>query len=667
MAGIIDTINNSVSGAMNSAYNTSTTTPATTKPAVNQTLASSLPQYNPDGTIKSTNGISPTTPTKPTTVVSSKPATTVANQAQSIVNNPPAQPLYNAANGYVTSYGLSQGAKPVQPGDPAFAAANSSSPTAVPTPTSQAQSSTTQTSVPGSPTAEDTVLHEGQTQLYNNTSGQTEWVDNSKIVNGTAPGYSTTDPQSVAVTGTVTDNNNNTLKQYADGHYGLVDSAGNYVNITPQTYNNAKAVSDAQTALTNLQNGILTPDQQTQVNNLIAIQQKDMSDLITSNTALTNGQIAQQTFGGMATNSVAAGAVTKVINDGAQRVATLQAAQQSAIQAMKDAFASNDTKALATAYDNYNGAVTSIKDEINTMTTVAQKQQDKVDAANTSINESMAKKYTDTTDPILPTDTAAQRQAKLMTSPTWQSDTTVAASLTPAENDFMAQMAVSGVSLSNMFPSLGIGKAAAATKTAILKSMIDTAQKTGMSGQELADSMLDKQSKAKTYTKLQTQGTQLAAQEQKVESDFDLVKSLGAKVGNASIQGAAPILQDWINTGTLASTNNPALNNWLGSLTTTLTNYARVVAGQTGAGSTTASMNTEVQNLLKKGLSVSTVNDYIDNVAKPEMKNTVSGYNTSMQQLMGDMNQADGTVLAGGLGAGSAQADSQSDPLGLGI
>lgn len=612
-------------------------------------------------TIPGSSPAANTTPPKPTTVVSAKPATTVATQAKSVVNNPPAQPLYNTTNGFVTPYGLSQGAVPVQPNDPANKTpTGGTTNTGVPTPTVQAQSGSTQTSTPGNPTAEDSILHEGQTQLYNTTSGQSEWVDNSKISNGTAPGYMSTNPQTVAVTGSVQDNNNNTLNQYADGHYGLVDSAGNYVNITPQTYNNAKAVADAQTALTNLHNGILTPDQQSQINNLIAIQQKDMSDLITQNANITGGQTIAQNLYGMGNSLTGQGEIQKTITDGAQRVAQLQAAQQSAITDMKNAFADNDTKALQIAYDNYNGSVNSIKDEINTMTSTVQKAQDKIDAANTSINESMAKKYTDTTDPILPTDTAAQRQAKLQSSPTWQADTQVAASLSPAENDFMAQMAVSGVSLANMFPSLGIGAAAAATKTAILKSMIDTAQKTGMTGQELANSMLDKQSKAKTYSKLQTQGTQLAAQEMKVESDFDLVKSLGSKVGNASIQTAVPFLQNWINTGTLQATNNPALNNWLGSLTTTLTNYARVVAGQTGGGSTTASMNTEVQDLIKRGLSVATVNDYIDNVAKPEMKNTVSGYNSAMQQLMGDMNQADGTVLAGGLGAGSGASDNNS-------
>lgn len=640
-----DSIVNPISNGVNSFFNNLTNPPKTPTPA---------PVTPPTA---------PTTPvppvSKPTSVVSSKPATNVANTAQGIVNNPPTPPAYDTTTGLLTAYGKSQGLPEVNAPK-------------VPTPTTQAQSTNTPTtpvSTPGNPTAEDQVLHEGQTQFYNNTSGQPEWLDNSQITTqGQAPtGYSSTNPQTVAVTGTITDNNNNTLNQYSDGHYGLVDSAGNYVNITAQTYNNAKAVSDSQTALSNLQNGILTPDQQSQINNLITIQQKDMSDLISANANQTGGTTLAENLYGMGNTQTGQGAITKVITDGAQKVAQLQAAQAQAITDMKNAFQDNDTKALSTAYSNYSGAVNSIKDEISTMTAAVAKQQDQVAAANTSINESMAKKYTDTTDPILPTDTAAQRQAKLQTSPTWQADTTVAASLTPAENDFMAQMAVSGVSLSNMFPSLGIGQQAAATKTAILKSMIDTAQKTGLTGQELADSMLDKQSKAKTYTKLQAQGTQLAAQEQKVESDFDLVKTLGAKVGDSSIQGAAPILQNWINTGTLAATNNPALNNWLGSLTTSLTNYARVVAGQTGSGSTTASMNTEVQNLLKKGLSVATVNDYIDNVAKPEMRNTVSGYNSSMQQLMGDVNQADGTVLAGGLGAGSSQTDSSSDPLGLGI
>src|ERR1035437_1788604 len=60
-------------------------------------------------------------PTKPTSVVSSNTSAKgpVAN-AQNTVNNPPAQPLYNPSNGFITPAGLSAGLKPVQPGDPAL-------------------------------------------------------------------------------------------------------------------------------------------------------------------------------------------------------------------------------------------------------------------------------------------------------------------------------------------------------------------------------------------------------------------------------------------------------------------------------------------------------------------------------------------------------------------
>ena len=67
-------------------------------------------------------------------------------------------------------------------------------------------------------------------------------------------------------------------------------------------------------------------------------------------------------------------------------------------------------------------------------------------------------------------------------------------------------------------------------------------------------------------------------------------------------------------------------------------------------------MNTEIQSVINKGLSIKAVNDYIDNAAITEMKNTTGGYDKAMKQLMGNLNVADGTTNAtatsGGLGTG---------------
>lgn len=608
------------------------------------------------------NIVNPQIP-KPTTAVSSKTAVNgPVNTAKQVTANPPQQPLYNAANGYVTPYGLSQGAKPVNPGDPAMASTTST----VPPLTTQNQSSNTPTSTPGNPTAEDQVLHEGQTQLYNNTSGQAEWVDNSKITNGTAPGYTATNPQTVAVTGSVQDNNNNTLNQYADGHYGLVDSAGNYVNITSQTYNNAKAVSDAQKALTDLQNGILTPDQQSQVNNLIAIQQKDMSDLVALNANITGGKTVAENLYGMGNTVSGQGEITKTILDGAQRVKVLQAAQQTAIQDMKNAFQTNDTKALQTAYDNYQGSVTSIKDEINTMATAVANQQIKVDNANTSINTSMAKKYTDTTDPILPTDTAAQRQAKLQTSPTWQADTTIKSVLNPDENDWYADFVSTGAAKNLSLPG-GRSAQGIAQNTPIIKAMIAKATAAGISGSQFGAALQDKVAAAHALDLMTKQGANLQAQEDKVTQDISQLEQKANEVSTKEWQSNIPALQKYIQgiDVNFAPGSSQAYIDYAGLLKTTMTAYARVINSQTGSAGTSVNMNEEVQSLIPPGSNPKVAISYLKNTAIPEMQHTTDSYKNTQEDLGNTIASAIGSQNFGAQGS-NLSTSSNSSTTGIG-
>lgn len=584
----------------------------------------------------------PQTPPKPkttTAVVSPNAAITEANKAQDLVTyngNTKAQADALDASALSTDKFLKGSGKP----NPNYIAPKENTPTVPETPKNNE--------------TENAVLHPGQTQYYNKMNGQQEWIT-TPTDSSVPAGYSKVPPQNNPTSDEFTSEDGYDYKQFADGTYGKYNPAtGTFQAINAGAYNSQKQISKDTQALNDLKNnGTLTPSQQAQIDAITA-QYKELIDRqgIVNANAEGATTIAENLYG-MGNTLAGKGEITQVINDGISKISALQAAEQSAISKMKTAFLTDDMEAVKQSWDIYNNSQASTQKALDALQNATIRAQEKLDASNSSINVSMAKKYSDTTDPILPDDTAAQRLAKLQTSPRWGNDQTVAQSLNKDESDFMAQMATSGVPLSSMFPNFGIGKDAANTKIAIVKSMIANARKLGIDGQELANSMLDRQAKAKTYTKLQTQGSLLAAQELKVESDFDLVKSLGSKVGDASLQGAAPILQNWINTGTLATTNNPALNNWLGALTTSMTNYARVVYGQTGAAGVAQGANTEVQNLIKKGLSVATVNSYIDNVAKPEMKNTLGGFDTSLKDLMGDMNQADGTLAPqGGLGIG---------------
>ncbi len=344
------------------------------------------PRYStPTPTTTSTTPVA-----KPTTVVSSKPATTVAEKAKAVTANPPTPPAYDTTTGLLTSYGKSQGLPEVN--------APKTSATAVPTPTQQAQSTKTQTSIPGQPTPEDQLLHEGQTQYYNTVTAQPEWIDNSKAVNGQPPqGYSLTNPKErsdVVSTADAQAGDGVVIKQFSDGTYGRFNtSTGDYTPATAGDFAAAQRVGTANTALDNLQKGILTPAQQTQIDSLKAQFQALIDKQTVYNANATGGTTIAQNLYGLGNTQVGQGAITQVINDGARAIADLQAKQQTAISDMMNAFETDDMNLLKTAYDLYSRSQTAIQSNIDKLQQTVQSQADKVANTIATQNRVNAIKY----------------------------------------------------------------------------------------------------------------------------------------------------------------------------------------------------------------------------------------------------------------------------------
>lgn len=567
-----------------------------------------------------------TTPpvSKPTAVVSSSPATKVATQAKTIVSNPPTvQPSgYNDvrdANGLLVNppgaaFDRNTG-KPIT---------TSTTPPLTPPPTS---TTTTPTSTPGNPTPEDTITHDGQTQFYNTTSGQPQWINNSQVTNGQPPtGFSTTNPQTVAVTSSVQDNNNNTLNQYADGHYGLVDSAGNYVNITAQTYNNAKAVSTAQTALNNLQNGIMTPDQQTQLNNitqqfqtLIDQQQKD-------NANATGGATLAQNMYGIGNTSIGAGAITQVINDGAAKISDLQAKESAAISDMKQSFITNDTNLLKTAYENYNNAVNSVKDEINNMQTQIQNAKTKQDNAYQAYALQQTGKYGDAG--ILPTDTPQQVDAKKQQSAIYKQE--LATKVGTVDQDVLDGM-LKIYNKTGAIPA-GMGNASVELKKAFYAAI--------GGAPALADAATANKAALGAATKaLATQQNQYAATQTSTETlkkSIDLVSKYDNKLDKTGVPIFNQYLQ-WLQGKVAGNTDITSLN---AALTTTATEYAKIMSGASAsiAGVTVSSAD-DVKNLLNSAMSKGQIDGVLDimkqdsNFRLTSQKGTIDQINKDISEL----------------------------------
>lgn len=305
---------------------------------------------------------------KPISVVGPQPAVNQVSKAQAIVNNPP-QVQPSAYNGVLDANGLL-----VNPPDAKFDRNTGkplTAPIVPPTPPP------VPTSTPGNTTAEDQVNNEGKTLLYNTTNGKQEWVDDAKLDNGKPPtGYSLNNPQGGAVTNSVTNLDGTTINQYADGHYGFIDAAGNYNTATAAAFTSAQNVNTAQTSLNNLNKGILTPVQQLQVTGLNQTYQNALSKLGYNQLNLGGALNALNAQG---TLQAGPNALTNLITNGAQDIQDKQNEQASALAALVKSFNTEDTDAINQAYSQYKTATDTIEKSINDLQTQANALADKAD------------------------------------------------------------------------------------------------------------------------------------------------------------------------------------------------------------------------------------------------------------------------------------------------
>lgn len=354
----------------------------------------------------------PTTSTpKVTPVVSPAPAINQVSQAKQIVTNAnsTSQNLYNTTNGFVTPYGLSQGAKPVQPGDPAN---SQNSNTANTNSNNTTDSNTPEQQLLNTPEA-------GNQFIYGPGGSRTEVP-----VGSTLPaGYSSSAP---SVQDTAVTNSGSSIKQMGDGTYGLYGIDGNYIGASSaDQFNNIKS---GQAALKSFNDFLATggtslnPAQQSQIAAVQGTYAALIAQQQVTNANATGVSTVAENMYGMGNTISGQGEITATVNDGLQKIATLTSKMNSDIANMTQGFEKDNLDLVKTGYDAYQTSSKALQDSIDTFQATVQKQQQKITDDQASVNNAYAKKYFDTTTPILPTDTAAQVQAKLQTSPSYMQD-----------------------------------------------------------------------------------------------------------------------------------------------------------------------------------------------------------------------------------------------------
>lgn len=510
------------------------------------------------------------------------------------------------------------------------------------------------------------VAHPNQTQLYNLTNGQQEWVDNNKLTNGTTTGYSTTNPTAMGAISSVAGSNGETYKQFADGTYGMFDAAGNYVTAANSAqFQSAKRVQDTNTALDNLNNGVLTPTQQSQVDSIKQAYADLISKQTTYNNNYTGGTTIAQNMYGIGNTQIGAGAIKQSVDDGIQKIGALTNQMNDAIAKLEQGFQQDDTDAVKNAYDMYNTSQQAVQKQLDQIQTNLQKEQDKVTAANISINEAFAKKYGDVDSDkypggITPDMTPEERQVALQTSPTYLQATALKPQLTPDENDWYAEFESTGASKYLTLPG-GRSAAGIAQNTPILKSMIAKAVAAGISGSQFGAALSDKTAAKSALDLMTKQGANLQAQEDKVTQDIAQLKQKANAVSEKDWQSNIPMLQKYIQGIDVnwAPGSSQSYIDYAGLLKTVMTAYARVINSQTGSAGTSVNINDEIQSLIPPGSNPKIAINYLENTAIPEMKHTTDSYKNTEEDLSNTIGNAIGEQNFGSQGS-SLSTDSSS-------
>jgi len=268
------------------------------------------------------------------------------------------------------------------------APANTNKPT--PTPTPPAPTPT--------PTAEDIIANTpepGMQESYSTATGQR--LD--QPVGTLPPGYQSINPAiagnnylSEADAGTGT-----TIRQLSDGTYVRWNTLSNIYagGASAQEFNQAKTAQNAQDALRNLQNGILTPGQQSQVDAIQAQLKKDIDTQNIINANNTGAETIMQNMWGMGQTGMGQHAISYVVQNGADAIAKLQAEAQSAIAKLKSGFQNDDMNLVQSAFSDYQSSQKGIQDGIDKMNADIEKIQNNRQTKLDAYGYSQSNKYID--------------------------------------------------------------------------------------------------------------------------------------------------------------------------------------------------------------------------------------------------------------------------------
>lgn len=548
-------------------------------------------------------------PTTPTPVVGPSAAINQANNAQTTLNNYDQQ-----------QQNLVFPNPPTSPGNPA--PLNSPAPKPILTP---------EQTLADMPT-------DGNQWVYNTVTGERK-----EVPTGTIPaGYSSQNPTSrTDVQDSVSDQYGTTIKKFTDGTYGRFDINGNYSQGTQAMFDGAKRVNDANTALDNLTKGILTPEQQSQIESI----KKNYADLIDKQNVLnanaTGGQINLGFMSGIAGTGMAQGMVTNSIQQGINAIQKLQADRDSAIAKMRMSFQANDIDLLNSAFSQYNTSQAQIQDNIDKLALNVQNEKDKLYNQSVTKANNYNSKYTDLSGEniIEPTDTQEVINKKLQTSDKWQNEQLKSDALTKSAvnkanstsmnlTDAEIATAAQQIELSGNPSSVlaGYGRGDSPNRLAIMKRVMDDigegkAQPLGFSSVEMKfASNIGTQNVLKYLGSLTGQNGRPGNLDELIRVSNSIDRTQFPPINSAQFKA-------------LELSGDPAVVAYAGVVTEVADQVAKIMQGGTGSATSDAKLK-QASDLFKKNFT----KEQIEGVAKElkvlleNRKETLIGDNPFLQE-----------------------------------
>lgn len=488
----------------------------------------------------------------------------------------------------------------------------------------------------------DQTLHPGQVQMFNQRTGAQEWV-----APGT-PGYGTQNPSTrTDVSNTADVGNGIQYKQFSDGTFGRFDSAGNFSPATAQAFQDAKNQESINTKIQSILNGtfVLPANQQTQLNGISSKYADLIAKQETENANITGAQTIAQNLYGMGNTMIGKGEITKTVNDGIQRVATLQQQLATTLATMTDAFQKDDIALLKDSYDSYQSSQRDIQNEIDKTEAYLQAQQDKEDVKKQTFALQQMNRYGDAGIEV--DDTPAQIQAKK------QANSAIYANEVKTKGGIVDETALQGMldiyKKTGQIPTFGIG--GASTKLAFYKAI-------GGHPENVDEATANKAAIAGMTKALGTQQNQYAANQTAINTLTSQL-SLAGKYSDLVDRTDSPLLAKyalWLKGKGAGDANTAALNN---IVKTAAYEFAKILSGSAASiQGVTVSSAADAEDMLNSAMSKGQFRSVLA-LMKQEANFRLTSQQGTINQLRSDLNTI-GTNSNGSSNTSSSSGSSAS-------